>query len=111
MNFAVPVFSLHILASSEALVFILFHFIPAGHFLDTQVSLAPTPVSPSFCLSYFRSSILSASLSHHKASRRHCNVVADMVANMEMHMVANMEVDKVADMVANKKKYIKHEMF
>ena len=34
-----------------------------------------------------------------------------MVANMEMHMVANMEVDKVADMVANKKKYIKHEMF
>ena len=34
-----------------------------------------------------------------------------MVANMEMHMVANMEMDKVADMVANKKKYIKHEMF
>ena len=46
-------------------------------FLNTQVSLAPTPVSP----------------------------VADMVADMEVHVVADMKVDKVADkvvaMVAN----------
>ena len=46
-------------------------------FLNTQVSLAPTPVSP----------------------------VADMVADIEVHMVADMKVDKVAnkvvDMVAN----------
>ena len=31
-------------------------------------------------------------------------MVADMVADMEVHMVADMEVDKVADMAANKKK-------
>ena len=31
-------------------------------------------------------------------------MVADMVADMEVHIVADMEVDKVADMAANKKK-------
>ena len=43
-------------------------------FLNTQVSLAPTPVSP----------------------------VADMVADIEVHMVADMKVDKVANKVADK---------
>ena len=42
-------------------------------FLDAHASLAPTPVSPSVSSWYFRISILSASLSPHKASRRHCS--------------------------------------
>ena len=36
-------------------------------------------------------------------------MVADMVADMEVHMVADREVDKVADMAADK--CIKPEMF
>ena len=56
---------------------------------------------PSVRRQYFRISILSASLRHHKDDI----AVAAMVADMEVHMVADMEVDKVAykvaDMVAN----------
>ena len=72
---------------------------PNANFLDTQVSLAPTPVSLSVRrkVTLFRISILSASLSPQKATRRDI-VVADMAADMEVYMVANMEVDKVADM-------------
>ena len=50
---------------------------------------------------YFWISILSASLSPHKALRWHCAtmiVVANMVADMEVAMVADMEVDMAADM-------------
>ena len=81
-------------------------------FLDTQVSLASTPVSLSvhmlvghpfrfpFCqrpweLTKPRDDIVVA------------DMAADMAADMEVHMVtplvADMEVDKVADMVADEK--------
>ena len=67
------------------------------YLLDTQVSLAPTPVSPSvhntfgypfWDLTKRRDNIALAAM------------VAELVADMEVHMMADMEVDKVADKVA-----------
>ena len=78
-------------------------------FLDTQVSLAPTPVRS---FQFFRISILTASLSPHN---RDNIVVADMVADMAAYMEVDNVADKVAhivvDMAANKIKCIKHELF
>ena len=70
-------------------------------FLDTQVSLAPTPVSP-FCqhlwaLTKRRDDIVVA------------DMVPDMVADMELDMVADIEVDKVANVVANKEEKKKRD--
>ena len=54
---------------------------------------------------YFWISILSASLSPHKALRWHCATMIVMVnmvaADMEVAMVAHMERDEVADMLAD----------
>ena len=82
-------------------------------FLDTQVSLAPTPVRPSVRKSV-RHTFGFPFCQHlwDLTKRPDDIVVANMVANMEVNKVANMEVDKVtdkvADMVADNKKLNRH---
>ena len=83
-------------------------------FLDTQVSLAPTHVSPSVRplvrhTFYFLSKIAAIQLAPYTLVKEYAecsNLMADMVNNMEANkvsdIVADMEVDKVADMLAGK---------
>ena len=79
-------------------------------FLDTQVSLAPTPASPSVGPSVRNSFGFPFCQCLWDLTKRWDDIaVADMVADM----AADMEVDKVADMAADmsKTKCIKPEMF
>ena len=63
---------------------------PSRQFLDAQVSLAPTPVSPLVTFfSHFHFQRLWA------ITKRQDDIV---VADMEVEKVADMEVDMVADM-------------
>ena len=77
-------------------------------FLDTQVSLAPTSVSPPSVRRpwYFRISIQCLrALTKRRDDIVVADMVADMAADMEVHMMADMNMDKVADMVADKKNW------
>ena len=67
-------------------------------FLDTQVSLAPTPVSLSVgCLFVILSDFHSVDFTRRRDDIAMAEMVADTAADMEMHMVADTEVDKVAN--------------
>ena len=71
-------------------------------FLDTQVSLAPTPASPSVSMEGNTFGLPFCQRLWDLIKCRDDIAVAAMVADMEVHMVADMEVDKMADKVANK---------
>ena len=75
-------------------------------FLDTQVSLAPTPVRPSVRPSVsMEGNTFGLPFCQRLWDLIKCRddiAVAAMVADMEVHIVADMEVDKMADKVANK---------
>ena len=75
-------------------------------FLDTQVSLAPTLVSPSSVHKGFGFPFCQClwDLTKRRDDIAVADMVADMAADMKVHMVADMEVDKVADDAKKKKK-------